>query len=229
MIERNLSFTIKKYYTDSNGNIISKASLSSDLQVQIPYYLFGNFDRDGYYSQAQRFTPTYGGWYFYNFYVSTSYDFLLISGANGIRSLIGLADLVFAYTDNVILPSYFCWVVISGGTQPIASIFDNLDGSMITKYIQMSSDSNRFNLDESINYITQNKLGDVKKQSYTPSQFVNEDSENPNIARIPLRMVLTKYFFISSYIYYDTDEMTYTLPLKIKDIDLNNPKDFIIE
>lgn len=216
---KNLAFTITKYYTDANGDIIDKNTLPASFQIKLPFYLFGQFDRQSHFATSRKVVPTIAPWIFYNFYVSNSYDFLLITGANGIRSRIGTSDLVFAYTDNVTNPTYFCWVVISGTTQNIASIFDDCDNSLKAQHLLLDYTGNTSNFVEDIFFIVQDKMSDYKTQSFTPEQFVRPQQDNPNQSLIGLTFRNSKYLSLASYIEFESDLLSWTIPFQAERFD----------
>ena len=230
METKQIGFTVEKYYTDADGNEIDKSTLPANLKSKVPFYLFGQFDRSANFALSRRICPPLGGtWTFVDYYVSNSYQFLALSGANGIRGRMAPSDLVFCYVDDPVNQSYYCWIIISGRNQPIASIFDNLDGSMKSTKIKIDGTNNTRNFFEDIFYLTQTKIGDYKSQSFTGSSFVNPLQDDGNIADINLEIVLTIYFSLCSYILFETDELGFNFTVVSSKFDMNNKNDFVLK
>jgi hypothetical protein len=227
MSNKTINITVSKYYTDTDGIIIDKNTLPNNLQEKIPFYLFGKFDKDSHYPIGRKLLPPLGGVKFYNLYNGSSYDFLIFSGANQIRSRIKGGDMVIVYTDDPINPNYFIWIVVSGNLLPIDSIFNNLDGTLRTDFINYESIQNRENYGENLQYVTFDKIGNQKTQTINPQGiYLPPSTEQNDILRMDLKIVLNNFFGLYSYILFDTDNLSIALICKTGNWEVNNSNDF---
>ncbi len=215
MQRKNLSISVKKFYTDVDGNIIDKNTefpIGSEFRVNLPVWLWGKFDYRSQYSISRRLTPfVSNAWKFFNMYVAASYEFLVFSGANGIRSQIGTGDVVFVYTDDVINPTYFVFIVVTGqNLNPYASIVQDVDGSLISLMFKYDSVQNPFNYQQELEYIQFDKLGNSKRSTIQPDTFLPPSNKHTDVIDIELEMMLTEYFSLNTYLLFETDIITFT-------------------
>lgn len=229
MERKSLSISVQKFYTDVDGNILDKNTLPSDLKITLPVWLMGRFDYSGHYSLSRRLTPFLNdSWKFFNMYVSTSYDFLIFSGANQIRSRIRPGDLIFVYSDDVINPNFYSFIIISGEINPYSSIINDLDGSINCLMFKYDSIQNTLNYQEEIEYITFDKIGNTKRQSIQPDTFLPPSNKNTDVIDIEISILFTKYFSLNTYLLFNTDKISFTFLLASARFNENNKKDFIL-
>ena len=204
--------TIKKFYTDVDGVIIDKSTLPPNLQVELPFYLFGKMDKDGSYKIANESTPVKEStWEYFKFVIASTYDFQLFTGLNTIKGQILTGDYVFIYTDSFDTPTYFCYIIITSGQRSYASINDSLylEGITIDTIVYQSSNVAQYT--ESMSLIILNRTGLYKDNQFNPIDFRDPYIRQDDIIRMKLQMLLSRYIGINSYILFDTDTINFQI------------------
>ena len=207
--------SVKKVYTDVDGQLINKASLPSGLQVEVPFYLFGKMDKDGAYKIANKTAPPQGDWLFFYFGVGGSYDFQYFTGLQTVRADIMPGDYVFIYTDNLDTPSYFCYIIISSGDRSYASINDNIYNENLIIRTIVYATTNIAQYSESMDVVKLSRSGLYRENQFNPTDFRNPDIEQEDIIRMKMDLRLNQYMGINSYILFDTDKINFNVLFKL--------------
>lgn len=210
-----IPLTARKFYTDTDGSIIDKATLPANLQTDMPLYLLGKNDMDSSFRAATQLVPVNASWTYYLFSIGSQYTFLDFTGLNNIRTQISSGDLVFIYVDNYSAPTYYCWVIVSIDQKPAATVIANADGTeMIENVIISTSNVNQFL--QKFTFIKVTKFGDYSENTIGISTardpyVVLEDQALLNISFLfsPENGLCTRLLFA-------TDSMTFELKFKPK-------------
>lgn len=127
-----LQIIVKRFFTDVNGTIIDKTdpAVPAAMQVNYPVYLFNEYDRKGGLFWANNVLPPKGDAKLLCSFIwgnTNPMFFGLFSGANDIQNEIHLGDVVTVYTDSLVIPSVFVWIVQSANRNSLGAIYSNLD------------------------------------------------------------------------------------------------------
>lgn len=211
-----LNITVTKRYTTVNGNIIDKNTIPSDLQKKVPFFIWGKFDSDGAFSRALNDTFPDPNLKYFNTFLAGSNDFLAFTGANEIKELVDVGDILQVYTDDIQNPSYFIWISISGSGQPYGSILANVDGSMMCEYVLYNSE-NILNYDQPIRILHLSQLGDKLADSFSPEQGNSPYNRTDTIKniRLDLAFKVTPYIGFNSYMLFESDVVTFNFMLNV--------------
>jgi hypothetical protein len=223
-ISHSINFTIKRYYTDVNGVIQTKASVPAVLQTKYPFFLFGEFDRQGGYKQGLSAVPPMAGTYYVCTGVNgmgwSTFSVLGFGGINDLQGKLLVGDIVHVYTDSLSAPTYFIWVVQSAAVASLASILANSkttqkDDKFNRLYIEEINFSALPNTDfiqfkEPITEIRLNNIGLAKTDSInvlgtyeTPYTYLR------NIIIMPIKFKVDQFIELGSYFVYDSDSIQY--------------------
>lgn len=177
---KNLDILIRRFYTDVNGVIIDKATLPVNLQTELPVFVFNEYDRAGGYFVANKIVPPPPSLFFLQNYVWGSGSFPYVFGFSGVQNIqteIKTGDLVTIYTDNLLSPNYFCFIIVRSDEKPLASILSDLATSREKKkcvsFNMLSNNIDQYN--ESFVFYRSFQFGEYKS-----------DIISPNVARNPL-------------------------------------------
>jgi len=129
-----ISLNVKRYTTDANGTILDDVAIPVNLKKPFPYYLFGEFDRNGGYAIAdQVLSKLYGtillGVYTWGNNTPLFFPNPLATINNEFRK----GDMLFVYVDNLNAPSYYIFVVISAQNGPYVSLISQLNTTQLDK------------------------------------------------------------------------------------------------
>lgn len=138
--KHSMPITVKRFFTDVNGTIIAKTDVvlvASGIVENYPVYLLGEFDRQGGNKTGiQNLRPVIAKPYmnFVNGCGNTSQNVVTpFSPFNTIQSQLNIGDIVNVWTDNVLAPNYFAWIVQSNAYASLASILGNLKSTQSDK------------------------------------------------------------------------------------------------
>lgn len=226
-----LPITVQRIFTDVNFTVVDKndPAIPDVLKVAYPVYLFGEFDRQGAYQLARLNNPpdvnTFflftGIWSINNPY------FAGFSGVSDIQRYIKPGDLFTVYTDNVLAPTWYIFIVLNSATKPLASVQSNMANLPPDKdYGYIRSNSFNFTTDngdnqwsENIQYIRYNFLGLVKSNNLDPSIYQLPKLPRLNMVEVKWKSVITQYIGLNTYMLFDTNSMTFTFNLATRDND----------
>lgn len=226
-----LPVTVQRIYTDVNFTVVDKndPAIPDALKVSYPVYLFGEFDRQGAYELARKNNPPDPGTFFLftGIWAINNPFFAGFSGLSDVQRYIKPADLVTVYTDNILAPTWYVFIVLNSATKPLASVqlnMANLPPDPAYGYIK--SDSFRFTSDnsdnqwkENIQYIRYNFLGLVKSNNLDPSIYQLPKTPRINMVEVKWKSDITQYIGLNTYILFDTNSMTFTFNLKTRQND----------
>lgn len=210
--DHSIFMRVKRVYTDVLGNVVDKSLVPAALQVSYPVYLFGEFDRMGGYKQALSFVPPVAGTYYVTSGVIgvgfSPASIIGFTGFNsGINSNLTIGDIVHVFTDNLLAPNYFVWIIQNAAKHAIGSIIGN------SKTTQADNRFNRLWV-ENVHYTTSNQNLEQWKEVIHETRVDNlglpkDDSFSPMIYRTPMTflnniLVLGLKFFVDQFIGYNT-------------------------
>lgn len=216
---------IRRHFTDVNGLVIPKNIVPAALQVEYPFFVFGEFDRQGGYAAGLRaLAPQPGTYYLTSFIQGNQFTSQFItgfSGVNTVKNRIAVGDIVHVYTDDVQNPTYFIWLVQSFNQGSIGSIVANSDsrqhdgliGPIILDSFKLGQTGNENQFSVPFFFINTSNLTMFKANQVQPLMFKDPYVEQPDIIDIQCSFDLDQYVEIGYNFMFDTDEIRMTFKL----------------
>ena len=221
--------TVKRIFTDVNGTIVDKTTVPLSMQTKYPFYMFGDFDRQGAYRIGnQALPPMPGTFYLMSFTYGVNQPFLFATGLNTVKGQLKLGDIVHIYTDNLETPNYFAWVIIQNNYASIAGIIGNSEsiqddsriGQLYVEQYNYFQDAPSFGQwNEPLYYVRFDNIGTYKYDMIMPYVFKTPYTEQEGFLRIETKFKIDQYLGIYAYILYESDEIQFDFVLKY-----NRPK-----
>lgn len=218
---------IKKIYSDVDGIVIDKNTIPANLQVRVPVFLLGEFDRLGGYSIGlQNIAPDLNLKYlmtFVNGFGATSANVVGFSGVNTVQQQLKVGDIVTVFTDDILAPSYFIWIVVQNNYSSIASIVGNMKsiqndrriGPIIIHEINYRAD-NDLQLGEGLQIVHYSNIGTWKANQIDPLGIYRTPFDvQTGLVRIVVNPVsLDQYIGINTNMLFASDVLTMDLKIK---------------
>lgn len=216
---------VKRFFTDVNGTIVAKATVPVGMQCEYPFYLFGDFDRQGGYSIGLRTVPVVNGnaylMTFVNGHGFTSANIVGFSGANTLQGQLSVGDIVHVFTDSTQNPTFFVWVVIQNNAGSLASIVGNTDttqrdgliGPIYLQSFRYTSD-NSFQFDYPFYFIRYTNIATWKSDQVQPMMFKDPFVEQLNFIEVQTEFDLNQYISVGQYFLFDTEEIQFNFKLR---------------
>ncbi len=216
--------TIKRYITDVDGVVLTKASglIPAALQISYPVYFLCDFDRQGGYKIGGLSRPPLPGSYFVQSYIKGNFvnpltDF---SGLNTVNNFINNGDLVQLYTDNLTAPNYFIFIVHSmpyAGWGSILSDTESNDTQVdsISYYASvLGGAAQKVQFEEPLLYVTGKVIGNYLQNAVQPLIFKDPQVAQNDFIDLLVAFDMSKYFGINFYMRYATDVISMNLKVK---------------
>lgn len=213
--------SVKKFYTDVDGLIIDKSILPVNLQVELPFYLFGKMDSDGAYKIGNESNPPpLNTWILFKIQTYSTFDFLLFTGLNNFQGQLSVGDLVFIYSDSLVNPTYYAYVVITSNQRSYSSILQSLDkwGPNIDTIVYESQNVNQY--EQVFDYVVLNRTGLYKTNQFSPIDFRDPYVQQGDIIRMAFNqfgfdMNLNRFIGLYSYILFASDRINFNVVYKL--------------
>lgn len=211
-----ITVNVNRYYTDMNGTILDKTTVPDNLKVKFPFYLFNAFDKQGAYKIGNTLLPPIPPTeYLYSFVAKRFFNYFDFNPLNDIRYKIKAGDIVHVYCDNQLTPSYLIWIVISSPFTSIASITENTLQILLEVFEILYTCDNVLNYNEALHLIEENEIGVYRDEQYLPLSFKGIDTVLQDFISIKLKIMMTRYIGIGTFIYFDTENMIFNFKIKI--------------
>ena len=221
-LKRNMGLMIHihRYFTDVNGILLDKSTVPSSLQVDYPFWLFGEFDRAGGYRIGNQINPPIVGTsYVCSFTQGINVPFLFATGANQVKNKINTGDVVHIFTDNLDAPNYYIWVVLSTDVSALGSIYTNatapekqkIDISGINFFAYMDGGLSVPQYAKNLNLTRMDVLGSYRNVPYPPTSNYQVNDYQEYFIQVPLKCLVDQYNMISSYIDFNADNIALSL------------------
>ncbi len=211
-----INMNIKRYYTDVDGALIAKAAAPAALQVKLPVYMLGNFDRVGAFNIGQKTVAPVSSTKFLMTYVhGYEQPFLWNSGLNTLQSILRRGDIVTVFTDDLDAPSAFVYIVQTVDTGALASIISNTqtvqdDGR--TGIISVKNVSVQVDNDPQLNQIWQvmrfDNFGQFEQHPFNPAAVERSPFYKlGDFVELRLQFLMTQYIGIYFYYLYESESL----------------------
>ena len=215
---------IKLYITTVDGATLDKAdpSIPAAMKQKYPFYLFGEFDKQGGFRVGNRVNPAVGCDYIFTYVNGMGVPFLSFSGLNFIQNNLQLGDMVHIFADDKFNPNFFAFVVVANTSASYASIIQNSETVQDDKRIGQV-DLYGFNysivapggdvfiisrqLQEDFKYVFMDNIGMFKNDSIQPGTYKTPYNQIEDVIFMALGFKMDQYFMLSSYIDYEVDSL----------------------
>jgi len=215
---------IRRIVTDVDGQIINKATLPANLQVEYPVYLWGQYDAAGGYQFANQSAPAKGAALYLCSYIYAVnnpffYGFTLFGDVNG---QLYPGDCVTVYTDDYNSPNYFIFIVQTVSKSSLGAIRVNSathshpDYSYIevTRTLYYSDNQNEQYTFPLVFIRMKDRIGNFASDMIEPRAYKPPIQINQNFITIPTRFNIDQYLGITTYIAFNTDVLQLNFVVK---------------
>lgn len=225
-----LSIKVNRYFTDVDGRILAKNDaglVAAGMADKYPVFMLGQWDKEsGYKAGLNVVPPLSSAKYlqtFINGYPLTTNQILTpYSGVNEIQPLLKSGDIVQVYTDSLINPTYFCFIVLSSNVSGLASVMANMgtnqrDNRLMRLYcsdINLITDFSA-QLSEAWHYVHIDNLGNVKDDQVTYNMFNSPFNVLPEVLTIQTEFEFNQYIGIYLYMALAVDSMSVNFNFQI--------------
>lgn len=215
---KTFTLTVRRFYTNTNAEIIDKNLVPDNLKTKFPVFLFGNFDKDGNYWIGQKNLPTFNRiqYYFTDTYKGY-FDQLSFSGFNDLQDKLTTGDVLQVYTDNIEAPNYFIWIVISGERRAYSSILSHPGNQRVFNMKYFSDNELQYN--ENLTFLKMDEIGNYNLDYINPLAFKTTQYGIDNFIQIPKRFSITNYLGLYFYMRFEVDLNTFIFnynPINLK-------------
>jgi hypothetical protein len=225
--DHSVAFRVRRFYTDVLGQLVDKTLVPASLQVSYPFSVLGEFDRVGGYKQAllSATPPTIDTYYLGCFINGTginSFSFTGFSGLNQIQGNLLTGDIVQVYTDSLVSPTYFIWIVQQSAIVSLGSIVANTKSTQkddkfnrlyVKSMIYTTSNQNEDQWNEAIHTTRLNNIGLAKDDTIMPTIWKTPYTYQTGILEIGLNFWVDQYLGLNTYIRYGTEDIQFILKL----------------
>lgn len=232
--KHSISIKIKRYFTDTQGRLLIGSFVPVALRVKYPFFLFGDFDRQGGYKQSLKLLPPEPGTVYLMSYVNgngfTSANIVGFSGVNELQQNILTGDIVHVFCDDIQAPTYFVWIVQQNTSVSIASIInnsqttqkDNRFGKLyVAPYaenersvVYTTTNNNVTQWQEPFHITKLNNLGVAHDDQFNPVLYETPFTYLLNVLDMDLTFLVDQFLGLNSYILYTTDMIQLNFKIK---------------
>lgn len=216
---RTIPVTIKRYFTDVDGAVLDKndVAIPAALKVEYPFFVFGDFDRNGGYGTALKAMGPVPGTFYLTSFVNgngmTAQQFTGFTGFNTVRNFIGYGDIVHIFTDNVNAPNFFVWVVMSNKYGPLSSIISNsssiqrdgLVGKIYIEHFNYYTDNGNGQWAIPLHFTRSTNVSTWGDQQVMPYIFRNPYTEQDGFIKVDCNFNLDQFQTLGTYFLFDTE------------------------
>lgn len=215
---------IKRYFTDVDGTILAKNTVPAALQTEYPFFVFGDFDKQGgYLTGLKTLGPVPGTYYltsFANANAITSQQITGFTGFNEIQGKIKAGDIVHVFTDDIIGPNYFIWIVLHNPTGAMSSITgvssssqqDGLIGKIYLEKFQYFSD-NQNQWDYPVHFYRVTNIANYGSEQVQPYIFKTPFTQQNGFIDMKCEFNFDQYLGLASFFLFDTEQITWNFKL----------------
>lgn len=217
---------IKRYFTDVNGTIVNKALVPPALQVEYPFAVFGDYDKQGGYSNSfKALQPIPGTEYLLSFVNGMGFipqTLTGFSGVNTVKNVIGFGDLVHVFTDDSQNPNYFVWIVQKNSYGSLGSIVGNSEtdqkdgmlGKLYLQEFQYTTDNPVEQWRNPIHFVRSTNNSTWRSDQVQPYIFKTPDNEQAELITIKCEFNLDQFLALVNYFYFDTEIITWNFKIR---------------
>lgn len=215
---------IKRYFTDVDGAVVAKATVPAALQTRYPFFVFGDFDREGGYNTGLKAMPLPVGVEYLTTFVNangiTSQQITGFTGLNTIKNFIDRGDIVIVYTDNSVAPNYFIWIVIKNNYGALSSIVGNSettqrDGLIGKVYLEMFKyfTDNQAQWELPVHFTRSSNIATWSDNQVQPYIFKTPYTFQNGFIDMKCNFNLDQYQSLATYFLYETESISWNFKL----------------
>jgi hypothetical protein len=216
-----LTVIVKRFFTDVNGTIVAKSLVPLSMQVDYPFWMFGQFDKSGGYKIGNVIAPpNINTPYLGSFVIGLDMPYLFGTGLNTIQRQTTIGDVVHVFTDNIDAPNYYAFIVQTSESASISSIYFNAIEAEKNKIhingINMFVYSNgqpSLQFAKNVNLTRIDSLGAYVNHPETFLAFDQVDNKQAYFITVPLKMAVDQYNLVSSYIDFSADQIQFAFKI----------------
>lgn len=216
-----------RYFTDVNGTIISKTDaglIASGIAVDYPIFLMGEFDREGGYRtglMSLNAFPAVPYTSFVNGVTGTSNNIVTtFSPFNTIQQQLKPGDLCMVYTDNILSPNYFAWIVQTNNYAALSSILTNLKsiqadrrlGPLYCYEINWYAPESQW--DKALHFIQSDNLGTWTDNQIQPYIFKTPFNVQQGFITVGCNFTIDQFMEIATIFELSTDQMSFNFNIQ---------------
>lgn len=222
-----LPVIVTRYFTDVNGTIIPKADaglVAAGMAVDYPIFLLGEFDREGGYKtglMTLNAIPAVPYTSFVNGVTGTSNNVITpFSPFNTIQGQLKPGDLCMVYTDNVITPTYFAWIVQTNNYAALSSILSNLKSIQMDRRLgplfcyEINWYAPESQWDRALHFIQSDNLGTWTDNQVQPYIFKTPFNVQQGFITVSCNFTVDQFMEIATMFEIATDQMSFNLNIE---------------
>jgi hypothetical protein len=213
---RSFNLKVRRWITDVNGVIINKNLLPAALQQKMPFFMFGKNDMKGGLRSGLSTLPPLNGWQFLTTFINQSpfstFNVTGFSGLSQIQGQILSGDIVHVFTDNIVAPNYYAWMVQTNQGGAMGSVFESTQNFNIEYWNYMVDTA--FQFDEQIFPVTSDGLGVKHSDGFNPTQFRTTDVLLPNILKMKWPFKIQNELSLGTYMLFECDQIDFAFVFK---------------
>ncbi len=208
---------ITRYYTDVDGVVIPKATAPAALQVSVPVYALGEFDRQGGFRVGQQsVVPAAALQWLQTFVYGAALPFPFATTLSTIQNYLNSGDVIQVWTDDVTSPNYYIFIVLSiktPGQANIASIMSNLRSGALycdsfDYYALTNNNVYQPQFNEPLRFVRFSNAGQYVSDDINPLSFKDPlTQQQNNFIAVMLEFSLSHFLGIYFYLEYGTDSV----------------------
>lgn len=219
-----LSVDIKRFYTNVDGVLLDKAVVPAKFKVAMPVFLLGEFDRQGGYRQGLQACPPNGGLVYMTSFVNgvgfATHSIIGFTGLDQIKDQILPGDICHVFTDSLLLPSIFVWIVQQNSFVSLGSILSNFSseqkdgrlGQIRLKDCLFHATSNGVAIVDQFSQdwfmVSTDNIGDTHENQIHPAVYISPETYQTGFVKMKLNFDFTQYLGINFYMAFATDLIT---------------------
>jgi len=208
---RSFNLKVRRWITDVQGLIIDKNTLPQALQVKFPFFMYGKNDMKGGYRTSLAVCPPLNGWQFLTAFINnapfSTFNITGFQGLSNIQDQILQGDIVQVFTDNILAPTYFVWMVQTSLSGAMGSVLESKEKFNIEYWNYFVDTSDQWN--EQIFPVVTNGLGIKRSDGFNPLQFRTMDIYLPNIIRLKWKFTVAHELSLATYMQFGCDSIDF--------------------
>jgi len=222
-LQKNVGLTVivKRFFTDVNGTLVDKSLVPIAMQVDYPFWMFGQFDKSGGYKIGNQIAPpNFATPYLGSFVIGLDMPYLFATGVNTIQRQTTIGDVVHVFVDDLNAPSYYAFIVQTSESAAVSSIYFNAieseDKKIHIRGINMfvySDGQPSLQFAKNVNLTRIDLLGSYVNHPETFLAFDQVDNKQAYFITVPLVMTVDQYNLVSSYIDFSADQVQFAFKL----------------
>jgi len=208
---RSFNLKVRRWVTDVQGLIVNKNTLPQALQVKFPFFMFGKNDMKGGYRTSLSVCPPLNGWQFLTAFINnapfSTFNITGFQGLSSIQNQILQGDIVQVFTDNIIAPNYFVWMVQTNLSGAMGSLLESKQKFNINYWNYIVDNADQWS--EIIFPTNTDGVGLRKSDGFNPLQHRTMDVFLPNILKLTWPFTVENDLALATYMQFACDSIDF--------------------